>query len=271
MPTSPMPSPSPIYQHLKQAVLKAGDLAMEYFGGDVKIETKDDGSKVSEADYAVNELLERELTSFDEGIAWLSEESPIDQSRLDKSRVWIIDPIDGTHAFLRHDPDWTIVAGLIEDNKAILGAVYNPVTNELYMAEKGCGATLNDTPIKVTDNKDMGKATIISSKPHFKRVFMEDRTPPSWSWRCSMAYRIVLIANGTADATISLTPKNDWDIAAAHIILEEAGGIMTTQNGDEMFYNKENTRHSSVVGSNKALYDSIIAKSSIAPTASGPK
>ncbi|GJM03800.1 MAG: 3'(2'),5'-bisphosphate nucleotidase CysQ [Rhodomicrobium sp.] len=253
-----MPLRTPLYEHLQETVIRAGDLAGELFRKDIHIETKPDGSKVSEADYAVNEFLQQKLCAFDPSYSWLSEESPVTDERLDAKRTWIIDPIDGTHSFLKGDTDWTIVAALIEKGEPVLGAVYNPVLNELYMAEKGSGAQLNGIDISTNSSEHVKNAHIIASKAQFDRVFPDETTAPKRSWRCSMAYRIALVAAGKADATISMTPKNDWDIAAAHIILEEAGGQMTTQKGVKLRYNKPKLKHSGVVASSTPLYKNLI-------------
>ncbi len=250
----------PLFDHLKQAVQKAGALAVTHFGTDIDIETKADGSKVSAADYAVNNLLHEHLSNLDDDIGWLSEESPPDERRLTQARVWIIDPIDGTHAFLRGDPDWTIVAALIENNKPVLGAVFAPVTNQLFMARKDGGATLNDQPIKTSLEPDLNAAHIIAPKSQFNRVFKQTGDEPRRSWRCSMAYRIALVASGDADATISLSPKCDWDIAAADLILREAGGQISTQSGVDLRYNKPKLRHTGVVASNSPLFANLIRK-----------
>ena len=250
---------------LKQSVSKAGDLAMEFFGKDVDIEIKKDGSQVSAADLAVNELLEAELTKLDPSIIWLSEESPIDKNRLNAPYIWVIDPIDGTRGFLENQPDWTIVAALIEKNCPILSVVYNPVKSELYSAETGKGAFLNDQLITTSSTTDLSSAHIISSKSHFNRVFTKETEKPSnRTWNSSMAYRIARIAEGAADATISLTPKNDWDIAAAHLILEEAGGQISTHLGNGITYNNEEIRHPSVVATTTSLYEPIINKTKTA-------
>lgn len=249
-----------MFDQLKQTITRAGELALKYFGEDVKIDIKADGSQVSAADYAVNTLLQSELTSLDTSIGWLSEESPLDQYRLESQRTWIIDPIDGTRGFLENQPDWTIVAALVENGRPILAAVYNPVKSELYMAQKNKGAFLNDRPIQTNQLSDILSAHIISSKGHFNRTFTEAPQPAKRTWKSSMAYRIALIASGAADATISLTPKNDWDIAAAHLILEEAGGKLATHTGSPLIYNKEDIRHKSVVGASGELYNSIIER-----------
>lgn len=255
-----MAEASPLFEQLKQAVQKAGALAVTHFGTDISIETKADGTKVTAADYAVNNLLHDHLAPLSKDIGWLSEETPPDDRRLTQPRIWIIDPIDGTHAFLRGDPDWTIVAALIENNEPVIGAVFNPVTEQLFMAEKNNGATLNGNPIHTTAEANLKTAHIIAPKSQFNRVFKEADVEPRRSWRCSMAYRIALVASGDADATISLTPKCDWDIAAADLILKEAGGKISTQSGVDLSYNKPKIRHTGVVASNGPLFNTLIKK-----------
>lgn len=249
---------NPLQEGLENAVTLAGKLALDHFGKDIPIETKADGSKVSRADYAVNTLLEEKLRPLDPDIAWLSEESPKDPDRLTKPRIWIIDPIDGTSSFLNHDPDWTIVAALVENGEPVLAAIYNPVREELFTAEKGKGAALNGKPISTSETNDLGKARIITSKSHYNRTFKASEHGPERIWRCSMAYRIALVAAGMAEATLSLTPKNDWDIAAAHLLIEEAGGRISTPDGAKITYNKQQLTHKGVVAASNRLYTSLI-------------
>ena len=249
-------------EDLKAAVERAGNLALDYFGKDLKIETKADGSKVSEADLAVNEVLKKELTALDPSIHWVSEESEMKNERLTAKRLWVVDPIDGTSSFLNHENDWTISAALVEDSKPIIGAVFNPPRGQFFLAKRGQGTTLNGAKVQTTTTKHLKDATVITSKTHFKRAFKEVTEKPDHYWRCSMAYRIALVAAGKVDATISLTPKSDWDIAASHLILEEAGGKISTAQGKEISYNQPELRHSSVVASTKSLYSAIIAHTS---------
>lgn len=253
---------------LKTIVKKAGAVALEYFGKPNEVTTKPDGSKVSAADYAVNDFLKAQLTALDPSIGWLSEESPLPENRLTTSRLWIVDPIDGTSSFLNDAPDWTVVAALIENGQPILSAVYNPVHAQLFLAQKGQGAQLNDKPIQTSATVDLNKARIITSKGHFNRTFENHKQRPSYIWRCSMAYRICLVACGEVDATISLTPKSDWDIAASHLILEESGGKIGTPKGQAISYNNRELRHVGVVGATNNLYTPLIEKTS---QARGPK
>ena len=251
-----------LFNELKTTVQTAGELALSYFGKDIKIETKPDGSQVSEADIAVNDHLQNTLTALDPTIGWLSEESPPNTTRRDKKRLWVVDPIDGTSSFLRHEPDWTISVALVENGHPTLAALYNPPRGELYLAHKENGATLNDAQLQTNEGTPLKDAEIITSKSHFNRVFKNISDKPRFFWRCSMAYRIALVAAGKVDATLSLTPKSDWDIAAAHLILEEAGGQIGTAEGEKISYNRQELRHPSVVAASNSLYSSIIKHAS---------
>ena len=256
-----MRSQIPMLEWLKAAVETAGKVALDYFGKEIEIETKPDGSKVSAADYAVNDSLEKQLRALDPSSDWLSEESPENPRRIHSDRIWIIDPIDGTSSYLQGNRDWTIVAALIENGHPVLGAVYNPVRSEMFLSAKGQGAQLNGVPITTNTTSELKEAHIITSKSHFKRTFKEAESElPSFGWRCSMAYRIALVASGQVDATLSLTPKSDWDIAASHLILEEAGGKISTPNGTPITYNNRDLRHEGVAASNNNLYTSIIQR-----------
>ena len=251
---------------LKGIIKEAGALARTHFGTDLVIETKPDGSKVSSADYAVNHYLEATLRPLAPEIAWLSEESPRQNDRLKAEHTWIIDPIDGTSSFLNHEEDWCIAVALVKNGAPLLGAVYNPMRDELFFAQQNQGAFLNQARLAISKTAELARATIITSNSHFNRTFKarptqpENQTEPKRFWRCSMAYRIALVAAGQAEATISLTPKNDWDIAASHLILEEAGGKISSPEGKPLIYNRDEITHNGVVATNEKLFNQIIRR-----------
>ena len=161
----PLPAPSleEDYALLKKAVRAAGDLALTYFRKSIIVKRKVDGSEVSEADLAIDVALKIELHVPCPDYGWLSEETEDDSERLKSSRVWMVDPIDGTNAFLRHVPEWTVSAALVENGRPVLGAVFNPATNEFFHAMRGKGAFLNDKPITASDKSTLGGALLIAS------------------------------------------------------------------------------------------------------------
>ena len=153
----PLPTPSleEDYALLKKAAREAGELALTYFRKSILVKKKIDGSEVSEADLALDVALKLELHTPRPDYGWLSEETEDDPERLKRRRVWLVDPIDGTNAFLRHLPEWTVSAALIEDGVPVLGVVFNPATHEFFHAMKGKGAFLNDEPIAASSKDSL--------------------------------------------------------------------------------------------------------------------
>lgn len=247
---------------LIDAVREAGALALTFFGKAPRTEIKPDGTAVSDADLAVDALLKARLSECGHGAyGWLSEESEDTHERLNRARVWIIDPIDGTRAFLKVKPEWTISAALVEDGRSLLACVFNPATNEFYHAARGRGAFLNNVRIKVREPVKLEGCRLAASTTQLR--------PEKWDWPWpeietlqvnSIAYRLALVADGTCDGTISLSGINDWDIAAAHLLVEEACGIITTHDAQPLVYNRENTRHSSIVSAGPALHAALIER-----------
>ena len=225
-----MPAPEDL-KLLEDTVREAGHIARSFYGGDYKRWSKDGGSPVTEADLAVNKYLCDTLTAGRPGYGWLSEETTDHPSRLERATVFIIDPIDGTVAFLKNRPHFTICAGIVVAGRPVCGVVYNPITDEMYSAREGAGAHRNGKQIHVgardvlQDCAMLGDRTQLSVPP-FPPMHVQNRN--------SVAYRVVLVADGSADASVSLTSKRDWDLAAADIILSEAGGRLTDTRGCRM-------------------------------------
>lgn len=257
------PSLAEDYALLKQAVHDAGELALTYFRQQILINRKADGSEVSEADLAVDRALKLDLTTPRRDYGWLSEETPDDTERLKHKRVWMVDPIDGTHAFLRHLPEWTVSAALVEDGVPVMGVVFNPATQEFFHAMRGHGAFLNDKPIKASGLTALDGAMLIASGGLFKKKIWKEPWPEvSSRWVNSVAYRLALVAAGKADATISLSNKCEWDLAAAAVIVDEAGGVVTDHHGNPHLYNRESPRLPSLVASGARLHPLLIERTS---------
>jgi len=251
------------FRLLKAAVDEAGKLAYSYFRQEVAVRRKQDGSEVSDADIAVNEALKETLLGGRPDYGWLSEESEDDATRLERRLVWMIDPIDGTNAFLRHIPEWTISAALVQEGKPILGAVFNPATGEYFHAIRGGGAFLNDTPIEVTGRETLEGALFIASGGLFKKRIWKEPWPGVESrWVNSVAYRLALVAAGRADATLSLSAKSEWDLAAGVLIVEEAGGVVTDHHGHAFRFNLPIPRFPSLVAASPGLHAKLIERTS---------
>jgi myo-inositol-1(or 4)-monophosphatase len=241
---------------LEETVRASGAIALKYYGGDYKRWSKEGGSPVTEADLAVNKFLCDELTAARPDYGWLSEESADDPARLTKAKVFVIDPIDGTIAFVKNRPHFTICAAIVIEGRPCCGVVYNPATDELYAARTGAGAFRNGAAIHVSPREAREGALLLGSKVELTQApwpHLDVHT------RNSVAYRVVLVADGSADASVSLSCKRDWDLAAADIILTEAGGRLTDAAGATLIYNRPTTLQPSLVAANPALHAEIIS------------
>jgi myo-inositol-1(or 4)-monophosphatase len=250
-------------EKLLSAVREAGALAMSYFGQSPSSELKPDGTSVSEADLAADALLKKRLHMTNRAYGWLSEESEDDLDRLNKSRVWIVDPIDGTRAFLKAKPEWTICAALVEEGHTLLAAVYNPATEEFFHAVRGGGAFLNDKKISVREPVNLEGSCLAASASQLRSSKWDIPWPELKTvWVNSIAYRLALVAAGKCDGTVSLSGKSDWDIAAADLLVYEAGGIVTTHDSIPLIYNLEYPRHSSVISAGPTLHKALFERTS---------
>ncbi len=194
--------------------------------------------------------------------AWLSEETEDDRARLSARRVFIVDPIDGTIAFLKGRPHFVISAAVVEGESPIAAAVYNPLTEECFTATRGAGAQLNGRPIRVSSRERLEGCRMLASKATLQNPCwagvpwppMEVATPNS------MAYRIVLVACGAFDASVSLSATHDWDLAAADLIVREAGGLISSHDGNTLRYNRADAIQPSAVAAGRALHEAILAR-----------
>lgn len=249
-----MPDPEDL-QLLEDTVREAGHIARKYYGGDYKRWNKEGGSPVTEADLAVNTFLCDRLTAARPDYGWLSEENTDDPARLSRHRVFVIDPIDGTVAFLKNRPHFTICAAIVMEGRPCCGVVYNPMSEELYSARAGAGAHRNGESIHVSRRGVLKDCAMLGDRT---QLTLAPWPPMHVQNRNSVAYRVVLVADGSADASVSLTAKRDWDLAAADIILCEAGGCLTDTHGAVLIYNRPVTRQASLVAANPKLHTEIV-------------
>lgn len=257
-----MPAPDDL-DLLVATVREAGQIARSFFGGNYKRWSKAQGSPVTEADLAVDKFLNERLLAARPDYGWLSEETEDDPARLDRPTVFIVDPIDGTVAFLKGKPHFTICAAVVGDGKPVAGVVYNPITEELFAARKGAGATMNGAAIHASERAEVEGCRMLADKQMLMHTAWNE--PPNISWpameietRSSIAYRLALVANGSFDAMLALSAKRDWDLAAADIVLTEAGGIVTAHDGSPFVYNRPDAMQTSVVGAGANLHPRLM-------------
>ncbi|MCB1411778.1 MAG: 3'(2'),5'-bisphosphate nucleotidase CysQ [Xanthobacteraceae bacterium] len=238
----------------------AGELAFRMFRTSLKTWTKGMSSPVSEADIAVNALIEQRLRAVTPDYGWLSEESADDAARLARRRVWIVDPIDGTRSYLAGRDDWCVSLALVEDARPLLAAVFAPARDEFYLAARGGGATLNGRPIQAAPGTAIDYARVAGPKPLVERL---GRLP--WGTALhprigSLALRLCRIGDGALDVAFAGGNSHDWDIAAADLIVHEAGGNMTALSGDPVGYNHRDAKHDALVAAGNERHRAIIAR-----------
>ncbi|MFC1764316.1 3'(2'),5'-bisphosphate nucleotidase CysQ [Planctomycetota bacterium] len=216
-----------------------------------------DRTVVTEADLEADRLLRERLGEEFPSYGWLSEETKMDARRHTSSRVWIVDPIDGTREFVLQIPEYAVSVSLVEDGVPVLGVVYNPPKQELYSAIKGQGAQLNGSLIRC--DHDLGGKPIVEvsrsdiDKGRFSAFEDNVQLHPCGS----IAYKLARLAAGRVDSTLSLTPKNEWDIAAGVILVTEAGGRITELKGGGYCFNQKDTLVNGVIAATQEAYRPI--------------
>jgi myo-inositol-1(or 4)-monophosphatase len=241
---------------LAAAVQEAGAVALKFYKTQMKKWTKVGDSPVTEADIAANEVLQSHLLRPGDG--WLSEESENDPGRLDARRVWVIDPIDGTRAFIAGREDWSISAALVENGRPTVAAVFAPVTNEMFMATAGRGATRNDVAMAATDGSELDGARLGGPKRIVDWLTQRHSKLVAMPRIHSLALRIVRVASGELDAAIAGGSGHDWDLAAADLLVHEAGGAITGLDGKPLIYNKPEPVHSMLVAAGRNRHAVLI-------------
>lgn len=246
---------------LIEATRAGGAIAKKFFGGEFKRWSKGQAGPVTEADYAVDKYLRETLLAARPDYGWLSEETEDDSSRLSRERVFIADPIDGTRAFMRGLPEFTIVACVVTEGRPVAAAIYNPITGEMFDAIAGSGARRNGEPLRVSAQAALENCRMIASNEVLARKEWDEPWPPMHvENRRSIAYRMALVGAGDVDAMISLGAKHDWDVAAGDLIVHEAGGRVSTGEGAVMLYNTPRALQPDIVAATPPLHDHVIAR-----------
>ena len=244
---------------LQATVREAGALALSLFRTDLKNWIKGASSPVSEADIAVNDLLERKLRSATPDYGWLSEESADDDHRLGKRLVWIVDPIAGTRGYLAGREDWCVSVALVEDAVPLLAAVFAPVSDEFFFAGRGQGATRNDIPVRATSGTAMDFSRVAGPKPLVERLKTSPGDITLHPRIGSLALRLCRVAQGSLDAAFAGGQSRDWDLAAANLIVQEADGKMTALSGESILYNRREVAHGVLVAAGRDRHASIVS------------
>ncbi len=243
---------------LRETVREAGELALSLFRTELKNWTKGASSPVSEADIAVNDLIESRLRGATPEYGWLSEESADDELRLGKRLTWIVDPIDGTRGYLAGREDWCVSVALVEGARPLLAAVFVPVSGEFFFAERGQGASCNGIALHATSGTEFDFSRIAGPKPLVERLSRSSTDIILYPRIGSLALRLCRVADGRLDAAFAGGQSRDWDLAAADLIVHEANGSMTTLSGDAILYNRRTVTHEVLVAAGRERHTGIV-------------
>lgn len=244
-----------------EAAKLAGDHIKKIYNSSFTVEYKSKEQPITEADRGSNEIIKSIIDKNFPLDGWLSEETLDTADRLQKKRVWIIDPLDGTKEFISHVPEFAVSIGLSVDGKSVVGVIYNPITDELLAGALGHGATLNNKTIHVTSNTSLNTSRILASRSELARNEWkpfegEFEIIPSGG----MAHKIATVAAGKATASFSLSPKNEWDFCGGTIIIEEAGGQIGQKDGTPFTFNKANPLTQNIVYGPKTIFAELVKK-----------
>ncbi len=246
---------------LEAAARQAGEIAKSYFQRNPAVTDKPDGAgPVTAADLAVNAMLEQMLQSARPDYGWLSEETEDNAARLETQRQFVIDPIDGTRAFIEGSKDWAHSLAVVENGRPVAAAVYLPMRDMMFVASAGRGAHLNGQDAQVAPMKAEGEAVVLGAKPNFDGRFWRGGIPPrvKRAFRSSLAYRLCLVAEGRFDGMITLRPSWEWDIAAGALIAAEAGATVTDQHGAALRFNNQHPQVPGVLTGETSLHATLV-------------
>jgi myo-inositol-1(or 4)-monophosphatase len=246
-------------QTMAKVTKEAGALAASFFGEKYEQWEKSPGNPVTSVDLEVDDLIKRRLCSLRPAYGWLSEETADDDKRLKCRRVWVVDPIDGTRAFIKGRDGFCVSVAMVEDGVPVLAAIHAPLRDLYFEARKGQGATVNGKPIKVGKKKDLANCKMLADAQLFGAGFWPEPWPAmDISKPNSIALRLALVACGQADAAVALRPKSEWDLAAATLILEEAGGHWGDHLGSAKQFNRKETKFATVIAAGPGLYPGLL-------------
>jgi myo-inositol-1(or 4)-monophosphatase len=244
-------------RRIDAALEAAREVFSRYTPGEVEARRKSGDDPVTAADTEVDTLLRHLLPRDGEG--WLSEETTDDPSRLECSRVWVVDPLDGTREFVEGIPEWCVSVGLVIDGEPVAGGILNPATGQKIVGARGRGVTLDGRPAQVSGRPGLAGATVLASRSEVRRKEWEGYREDLFTIRpCgSVAYKLAQVAAGLADATWTLVPKHEWDVAAGVALVRAAGGLTIAASPEEDRFNRPKPKLSRLIAAPPALVQQI--------------
>lgn len=244
-------------ERIAEALAAACNVLEAFTPGKIEARHKLDGP-VTDADHAVNAILRQKLLRKGEG--WLSEETEDNPQRLQCPQVWVVDPIDGTKEFVAGIPEWCVSVAMVSDGEAIAGGICNPATGELVLGARTLGVTYNGTKASVSTRAELRGATILASRSEMDRGEWQRFEEEDIQIRAmgSVAYKLALVAAGRADATWTLQPKHEWDLAAGIALVQAAGGFICLPEGEALLLNREHCRVTGLVAGPTSLREQLL-------------
>jgi myo-inositol-1(or 4)-monophosphatase len=248
-----------IVERIHAALQASRGVFARFTPGAIETEYKIGHDPVTEADRALDVVLRKELLRDGEG--WLSEESVDDPIRLQQSRVWVVDPLDGTREFVKGIPEFCASIGFVENGRPVAGGIYNPATDETFLGSIDSGITYNGKPAQPSQRTTLEGALVLASRSEVKRGEWKPFENFGFEIRPmgSVAYKLALVSAGLADVTFTLTPKNEWDVAAGAALVLSAGGFLSTLENTPLRCNNRNPLLSGLLASGPFLRKELLA------------
>jgi myo-inositol-1(or 4)-monophosphatase len=242
---------------IERALQAATEVARQYSASTCRVHDNGGRDVITEVDRRLSGILRGHLLESGEG--WLSEEDTDDRARLACEVVWVVDPLDGTREFVDGIPEWCISVGLVVGGTAVAGGTSNPATGESFLGSLDCGVSYNGQAACVTTRDSLDGAVILASRQEHKRGEWQRFADSGFEVRPvgSVAYKLSLVAAGLADATWTLCPKHEWDLAAGVALVTAAGGCVASIHNASLRFNRSTTLLPGLVASGKALWPNI--------------
>ena len=245
-------------ERIRAALEESATILGRFSAGAVEHRLKQGGDPLTEADTEVNDALRKSLPRPGEG--WLSEESADDLERRSRTRVWIVDPLDGTREFVEGIPEWCVSVGLVESGRAVAGGIFSPSTGRTILGSLETGVSLNGQPCTTRPVEVLEGVEVLASRSETKRGEWKrfDSAPFGIRPMGSVAYKMGLVAAGLADATWTLLPKHEWDVAAGTALVEAAGGEVRLPDGSPPVFNQEKPLFGGLLAAPRGMTEVIL-------------
>ena len=248
-----------ILKRIEAALQAAAGVFSRFTPGAIDAEFKAGHDPVTEADRAIDVVLRQNLLRDCEG--WLSEESVDDLTRLDKECVWVVDPLDGTREFVKGIPEFCTSIGYVKNGVPVAGGIFNPATNETFLGAVDWGVVYNGQTAHASQRKSLQGASALASRSEIKRGEWKkfEQGPLQIVAMGSVAYKLARVSAGLADVTFTLTPKNEWDVAAGTALVLSGGGFVTTLENAPLRANNQNPLLSGLIAGGPNLREDLFA------------